>query len=399
MVEPSPAKRHKNERRVSAPGLIDADMPRFDCLKSMVGVAEGADVHAPPGLLRDAASATVAAALTDPYRRVAVLGGRDGMRRSLGSALAGAVVRFLGPDTLTARELREAPKGKRVTDIVEAPHHIALGTCYIASLNYTDYVVLSKICGCGSGVHPTYYGGVTVAEHEHTTVEQMCLEDAPTRCDIAIARTHFGGRGDIALLDVTLRSTNGRQPCTTRIVNVAKLCGSIEAAVGVCLLRATDGTRLLVFATPSALHVLEFGSERRVGLFATLHRHGAMTAVSQGAFAVAQPLEHRVAVYNVVSAPDGSQVPSFMLHVGAGLLRHPTAVTCTAARELVVTDEPLGKIPGHFRRNKAFCFTPHDGWVDAVEIAAPDAPNVLTLAHGARLVHVSWSGVEIHKCA
>jgi hypothetical protein len=88
-----------------------------------------------------------------------------------------------------------------------------------------------------------------------------------------------------------------------------------------------------------------------------------------------------------------------MLHVGAGLLRHPTAVTCTAARELVVSDESLGKIPGHFRRNKAFCFTPHDGWVDAVEIAAPDAPNVLTRAHGARLVHVSWSGVEIHECA
>jgi hypothetical protein len=101
MCEPSPAKRHMGDRQVSAPGLIDADMPRSDFLKSIVAVAEGADVLALGR--RDGASATAAAVLADPQRRVALLGGREGMPRSLGSVLAGAVVRFLQPGKLTGK--------------------------------------------------------------------------------------------------------------------------------------------------------------------------------------------------------------------------------------------------------------------------------------------------------
>ena len=41
-------------------------------------------------------SCAAAAALHDPYRRVCVLGGREGMPRSLGSVYGGAVARFLG---------------------------------------------------------------------------------------------------------------------------------------------------------------------------------------------------------------------------------------------------------------------------------------------------------------
>ena len=70
-------------------------------LRAMCAVAEGADVplsHA----VHDASSSRcprdvcVAAVLGDTLRRVSVLGGREGMPRSLGSVLGGSVTRFLG---------------------------------------------------------------------------------------------------------------------------------------------------------------------------------------------------------------------------------------------------------------------------------------------------------------
>jgi DNA-binding beta-propeller fold protein YncE len=58
-------------------------------LHAAAAVAEGAAV----GETKDS---SVSAALHDPLRRVGVLGGRPGLRRSLGSVYAGCVTRFLG---------------------------------------------------------------------------------------------------------------------------------------------------------------------------------------------------------------------------------------------------------------------------------------------------------------
>jgi hypothetical protein len=70
-------------------------------LKAVCAVAEGADVplsHAVP----DASSSRcppdvcVGAVLGDALRRVSVMGGREGMLRSLGSVYGGSVTRFPG---------------------------------------------------------------------------------------------------------------------------------------------------------------------------------------------------------------------------------------------------------------------------------------------------------------
>jgi DNA-binding beta-propeller fold protein YncE len=69
-------------------------------LRAVCAVAEGADV--PLSLAASHASARcspevcVAAVLGDALRRVSVLGGREGMPRSLGSVYGGSVTRFLG---------------------------------------------------------------------------------------------------------------------------------------------------------------------------------------------------------------------------------------------------------------------------------------------------------------
>jgi hypothetical protein len=69
-------------------------------LRVVCAVAEGADVPlsraVPDASSRCAPDVCVAAVLNDEERRVAVLGGREGMSRSLGSVHGGCVTRFLG---------------------------------------------------------------------------------------------------------------------------------------------------------------------------------------------------------------------------------------------------------------------------------------------------------------
>ncbi len=71
-------------------------------LRACCAVAEGADVPlslavaAPIAPLHASPAVCVRAVLGDALRRVAVLGGREGMPRSLGSVYGGSVTRFLG---------------------------------------------------------------------------------------------------------------------------------------------------------------------------------------------------------------------------------------------------------------------------------------------------------------
>jgi hypothetical protein len=73
---------------------------RLVFLKAVCAVAEGADVpllHAVPDASpRRAPDVCLAAVLGDSLRRLAVLGGREGLNRSLGSVYGGSVTRFLG---------------------------------------------------------------------------------------------------------------------------------------------------------------------------------------------------------------------------------------------------------------------------------------------------------------
>jgi hypothetical protein len=80
---------------------LTAGTARLLWLRSCCAVAEGAAVPPLSYTLPDASSrcppgVCVAAVLGDALRRVAVLGGREGAPRSLGSVYGGSVPRFLG---------------------------------------------------------------------------------------------------------------------------------------------------------------------------------------------------------------------------------------------------------------------------------------------------------------
>jgi hypothetical protein len=72
---------------------------RLLLVQACCAVAEGADVPLSRAVADDASAAAdmcVAAVLGDALRRVSVLGGREGMPRSLGSVYGGSITRFLG---------------------------------------------------------------------------------------------------------------------------------------------------------------------------------------------------------------------------------------------------------------------------------------------------------------
>ncbi len=82
-----------------APWPLSSDAQRLLWLRSCCAVAEGADVplsHTVPDASRCPPDVCVAAVLGDALGRVSVLGGREGMLRSLGSVFGGSVTRFLG---------------------------------------------------------------------------------------------------------------------------------------------------------------------------------------------------------------------------------------------------------------------------------------------------------------
>ncbi len=106
----------------AATGPLTNEGARLGLVKALCAVAEGAAVVT--GDDGDASCCTVAAALHDAQRRFAVLGGRDGMPRSVGSEYAGWAGLFLGSTftgstgrlTALSREIDErACRGVAVT--------------------------------------------------------------------------------------------------------------------------------------------------------------------------------------------------------------------------------------------------------------------------------------------
>ena len=82
-----------------ARGFPLAEPAWFAVLRALCAVAEGATVipvSSIPPAMRTSGAACVAAVLGDACRRLSILGGRDGMPRSLGSVYGSLVTRFVG---------------------------------------------------------------------------------------------------------------------------------------------------------------------------------------------------------------------------------------------------------------------------------------------------------------
>jgi hypothetical protein len=293
-------------------------MVRLAWLRACCAVAEGAEVTDPPPDAATAASC-VAVVLTDPLHRVSVIGGREGMPRSLGSVYGGSVTRFLGGLCPAACRVIPTP------GVTSHNNGVCVSTdgctLLLSHCSYSDArklhvfrvadgELLRSVGSRGRGpLHFFEPRQVWVAPDGFVFVA-----DWPNHC--------------VQVLTPDLRFHGFVGAC------------DLESPVGVCADAAVVVVSERVSHRLSFFHRGDGTLFNRVESESTLDDDGSpglltfpcgLCFVHSGRHvAVAVSGSNRVSVF----AMDGSLVR----HVGAGVLKRPTGVACSAFDEIVVAD-------------------------------------------------------------
>jgi DNA-binding beta-propeller fold protein YncE len=256
----------------------------------------------------------VAAVLGDAERRVAVLGGREGMPRSLGSVYGGSVTRFLGGG---CRGI--------VSRVIDTP----------GVKSWSNGVALSRD---GSMLLVSDWSGGSHAIHAFRVVDGSRLRvigdrgDGPLQfygpCQVWVASDDFVFVADFG--------NNRVQVLTPRLELYGSVgVGQLRGPSGVC---ADDDVIVVSEATAHRISVFKRCDGALLCRFATYGRGDGQLHRPQGLcfmsghrnVAVADNINHRVSVFSVEG--------EFVRHVGVGELHYPTGVACSAFDELVVAD-------------------------------------------------------------
>jgi DNA-binding beta-propeller fold protein YncE len=297
-------------------GPLKSAAARLLWLRAVCAVAEGADVplshttrRAPSSSSRCQPDVCVAAVLGDAEHRVAVLGGREGMPRSLGSIYSGSVTRFLGDSfrgvvsrvihvrgAAFCNGIAVSPDGGTlmVSDSVER------GSLGVYDLSVSRGVLHRLVGGSGDG------------RLQFNFPEQLYIPPD----------------GFVFVAD----SGNNRVQVLTPSLNFHCFIGRGELGcpVGVCA-----GADVVAVSEQAAARISVFdrGSGALLRRIACGHLSGPGGLCFMSGdrhVAVADRFNHRVSVFSV----DGE----FIRHVGVGVLSGPMGVAASACDELVVAD-------------------------------------------------------------
>jgi DNA-binding beta-propeller fold protein YncE len=311
---------------------LSAATARLWWLRACVAVEDGADVplshtvsdvssRCPPDVC-------VAAVLGDARRRMSVLGGREGMPRSLGSVYAASVTRFLGGG------LRGV-----VSRVFDTPgesygNGIAV-TCDGSTLLLSDFLETNSIyvLSAADGSMCRVIGRRGTRPLQFTHPHQVCV--APDGFVFVADVDNY--RVQVLTPDLTFHGFIGESE-DDRPVGV---CANADVVVvvqreGIPSQRPrrhvdVDAERryIVAFRRSDGAVVARFG---RVGDGdGRLHEPRGICFLHDGRHvAVADSHNDRVSVFSV----DGE----FIRHVGVGVLSRPTGVACSAFDELVVAD-------------------------------------------------------------
>jgi DNA-binding beta-propeller fold protein YncE len=295
-----------------------SETARLLWLRACCAVAEGADVLLPHAMPDASSHCTpdvcVAAVLGDGLRRVSVLGGREGMSRSLGSAYSGSVARFLGGSMrgiasriITTRRVKPLDSGVAVS--VDG-----------STLLVTD---------CDGGSHAIHVYGVADGSRRRIVGEKG---DGPLQFNRPY-QIHVTPDDCVFVAEFMNRRVHVLTPSLDfhSFIGVGELSGPVGvcASVDVVVVSETRACSIVVFDRGDGALLRRFGSEGGgdgqlrypSGLcFMPGHRH----------VAVADYGNNRVSIFSV----DGE----FIRHVGVGVLNGPRGVACSAFDELVVAD-------------------------------------------------------------
>jgi DNA-binding beta-propeller fold protein YncE len=255
----------------------------------------------------------VGAVLGDALRRVAVLGGREGMPRSLGSVYGGAVTRFLGGGL---RGIQRRVVGMLVKSIysgigvtVDGSTLLVSQSCFpdsVHKISLTDDAQRCRVIG-GKGTGPLEFdlpqqvyvapdGFVFVADYGNNRVQVLTPSLDFHACVGAGHMQHPGG-----------------------------VCANADVVV----VSEYEAHHVAVFSRGDGAFV------RRFGRFGTAdgqlhHPHALCFMSGDRHIAVVEWRNSRVSVFSVEG--------EFIRHVGVGVLSHPMGVAASAFDELVVTD-------------------------------------------------------------
>jgi hypothetical protein len=297
---------------------LTSEAARLLWLRSCCAVAEGADVPlsrtVSDGSSLCSPDVCVAAVLGDALRRVAVLGGREGMPQSLGSVYGGSVTRFLGGGCRGV--------ASRVIDMPDVK-------------SFGNGVAVSRD---GSTLLVSDFNGGSDAIHEFCVVDGSRLR-VIGRWGTGPLQFTYPGQVWVASDDFVLVADFGNnrvQVLTPRLDFHAFVgAGQLVGPAGVCADNAVivasevDAHRISVFNRADRALL------RRIGSFGTGDGQldcpqGLCFMLGHRHVAVADYNNHRVSVFSVAG--------EFVRHVGVGVLKHPAGVASSAVDELVVAD-------------------------------------------------------------
>jgi hypothetical protein len=279
-------------------------------LRALCAVAEGADVVEGTA---GAKICCIAAVLRDPLRRLCVMGGREDMRRSLGSVLAGSVVRFLGGFCGVER--------RRISTFGRVSYFNGIAVTRDGSL-----ILLTSTRITWHGVHVfdghnyafvRAVGDYGTGPLQFNFPNQLCIS-----CDdhVFVADTY-----------------NHRIQVLTPRLDFHGFVGAeqLNLPVGVCADQHTvfvvqrSDLLVCVFSRDDGALLRRFGSAGNAHDQLDLP-HAMCLIGDTRQIAVADHRNRRVSVFSAEG--------EFVRHVGVGKLSLPTGVTCSAFGELVVAD-------------------------------------------------------------
>jgi DNA-binding beta-propeller fold protein YncE len=305
-----------------------SETARLLWLRAVCAVAEGADVpllhavrHASSS--HYAADMCVAAVLGDGEHRVAVLGGREGMPRSLGSVYAGSVTLFLGGGLrgVVSRVIGTPGVWSEINGVA-----VSVDGCTLL-LSHGD----GTTSGVGShaihvfdladGSRRRIIGGRGDGPLQFSDPHQVCI--APDDC--------------VFVAD----AGNSRVQVLTPHLDFHAFIGAGQLArpVGVCanadvvVVSELRTHRISVFSRDDGALLRRFGCEG-AGDGELDHPLGLCFMSDDRHIAVAEYNNDRVSVFSVEG--------EFIRHVGVGVLGSPYGVAASAFDELVVADMSNG---------------------------------------------------------
>jgi DNA-binding beta-propeller fold protein YncE len=281
-------------------------------------VAEGADVplsHAVPATSsRCPPDVCVAAVVGDALRRVAVLGGREGMSRSLGSVYASSVARFLGGSLrgVVSRVIDTAGVQSSCDGVA-----VSRDGCTLILSDYSGFSHAIHVFNTADGSRRHVVGGLGGGPLYFNRPREVCI--APD--DFVFVADSLNHRVQVLTLTLDFHSFVG----VGQLSGPAGVCANADVVVvSECLVH-----RISVFKRGDGALLRRFGS-RGSGPGGLMSPHGLCFMSGDRHVAVTEWGNHRVSVFSI----DGT----FVRHVGVGVLRDPAGVACSAFDELVVAD-------------------------------------------------------------